>query len=60
MCAQLQSQTPNPKPYALNLYHAGALFMSYLIGTVAGMLNKSSADARRSEEFRMKVAHLDG
>jgi hypothetical protein len=39
---------------------AGALFMSYLIGTVAGIINKSSADARRSEEFRLKVAHLDG
>jgi hypothetical protein len=45
-----------PAPYV----YAGALFMSYLIGTVAGMLNKSSADARRSEEFRLKVAHLDG
>lgn len=33
--------------------------MSFVIGTVAAILNSASDDARRNQAFRSKVAHLD-
>jgi len=38
---------------------SGALFMSVIIGTVASLINSTSAGARRSQAFREKVTYLD-
>lgn len=52
-------QTTLEQVVAVLIMVCGALFMSLIIGTVAGLLNSGGPEAQRIALYREKVAHLD-
>jgi hypothetical protein len=44
---------------AIVIMLCGALLLSFLIGTMAGMLNENNPQSQRAELYRQKLLHLD-